>query len=116
MISIPHKSNRDYSTGNVFCFGKNAFSTLRSLLSNSKDLCGNKRSYAFFGVQFRLGLHTFLFWKRGMNVDEYKESYLLLWHAVDDALKAMDDRNYGQAEELLKKGQQDAEEAYIGQE
>ena len=51
-----------------------------------------------------------------MNVDEYKESYLLLWHAVDDALKAMEDRNYGQAEELLKKGQQDAEEAYIGQE
>lgn len=49
-------------------------------------------------------------------MDEYKDSYLLLWHAVDKALKAIDDRNYGQAEDLLKKGQQDAEEAYINQE
>lgn len=47
-------------------------------------------------------------------MDEYKESYLILWHAVDEALKAISERNFGQAEDLLKGGQQDAEEAYIG--
>jgi len=51
-----------YSTkiGNVFYFGKNAFSALHSLFE-VEDLCSNKWSYAFFGVWLRLELHTFLF-------------------------------------------------------
>ena len=48
-------------------------------------------------------------------MDEYKEPYLILWGAIDEAIKAIAEQNYGQAAELLRQGQQDAEEAYIAQ-
>lgn len=43
----------------------------------------------------------------------YKKMYLKLFNAVTDALEAMERRNYGQAEDLLKRGQQEAEELYL---
>lgn len=43
----------------------------------------------------------------------YKKMYLKLFNAVTDALEAMEWRNYGQAEDLLKRGQQEAEELYL---
>lgn len=48
-------------------------------------------------------------------MDEYKQSYLILWHAVEDAVSAISEQNYGQAAELLRQGQLDAEEAFIAQ-
>ena len=43
----------------------------------------------------------------------YQEMYTHLFNAVTDALSAIDDRNYGQVEELLKQAQQDAEERFL---
>ncbi len=43
----------------------------------------------------------------------YKKMYLELFNHVTDALEAMEQRNYGQAEDLLKRGQQEAEELYL---
>ena len=43
----------------------------------------------------------------------YKKMYLKLFNAVTDALEAMERRNYGQAEDLLKRGKQAAEELYL---
>ncbi len=48
-------------------------------------------------------------------MDEYKQPYLILWGAMDEAVKAISAQNYGQAAVLLRQGQQDAEEAYISQ-
>lgn len=44
----------------------------------------------------------------------YKKMYLKLFNAVTDALEAMERRNYGQAEDLLKRGQQEAGGAVSG--
>ena len=46
-------------------------------------------------------------------MDEYKKPYLILWSGIDDALKELEQCNYGVAATLLKKAQSDAEEAYI---
>ena len=45
--------------------------------------------------------------------DEYKKAYLTLFNAVTDALGALEAKNYGQAQALLKRGQVRAEEAFI---
>lgn len=47
-----------------------------------------------------------------MNAD-YRHMYLHLFHAVTDALSAMEQKNFGIAEELLKKGQIECEEYYM---
>jgi len=52
--------------------------------------------------------------KGDAKMDEYKKPYLTLWNAVTDATKAIEQQNFGLAKELLKKAQQDAEEAYVG--
>ena len=44
---------------------------------------------------------------------EYRHMYLHLFHAVTDALSAMELKNFGMAEELLKKGQIECEEYYM---
>jgi len=46
-------------------------------------------------------------------MDEYKQPYLCLWAGITEALAALEQRNYGMAEELLKRAQQAAEEAYL---
>lgn len=46
-------------------------------------------------------------------MDEFKEPYLILFRAVRDAIKAIEAQNYGTAKELLVKGEQQAEEAYL---
>ncbi|MEG2176123.1 MAG: hypothetical protein RRY97_04540 [Oscillibacter sp.] len=43
----------------------------------------------------------------------YEELYLHLFNAVTDSLEALSERNYGQAEALLKTAQQRAEERYM---
>ena len=45
--------------------------------------------------------------------DEYKQAYLTLFNAVTDALEAIEAKNYGQAEELLRQGQVRAEEEFL---
>ena len=45
--------------------------------------------------------------------DEYKKPYLILFNAVTSALEALEADNFGQARELLTRGQQDAEDAFI---
>lgn len=46
-------------------------------------------------------------------MDEYKRPYTILWNGITYAIEAIEFMNYGTAEELLKKAQQNAEEAYI---
>lgn len=46
-------------------------------------------------------------------MSEYQKPYLLLWRAISDALKKLEDQNYGLAREALINGQKEAEEAYI---
>ena len=43
--------------------------------------------------------------------DEYKQAYLTLFNAVTDALAALEMRNYGVAEALLRQAQ--AEEDFL---
>lgn len=45
--------------------------------------------------------------------DEYEKAYLTLFNAVTDALAALQARNYGQAEDLLRQGQAQAEEDFL---
>ena len=45
--------------------------------------------------------------------DEYKKPYLTLFNGVTDALGALEAENYGEAKELLKLSQREAEEAFI---
>ena len=45
--------------------------------------------------------------------DEYSKAYTTLFNAVTDALEAIHKNNYGQAEELLKNGQIEAEEKFL---
>ena len=42
--------------------------------------------------------------------------YTRLFNGVTDALKALQKRDYGKAEDLLIRAQQDAEEIYISEE
>ena len=51
-----------------------------------------------------------------MKMEEYKKPYFILWHGIDRALEEMEKQNYGNAAELLKRAQTDAEEAYISAE
>ena len=44
---------------------------------------------------------------------DYRQMYLHLFNAVTDALQAIEQKNYGQAEALLTAAQQDAEEMYM---
>lgn len=48
-------------------------------------------------------------------MEEYKESYLLLFRAVSKALEAIDAQNFGTAKTLLMQAQQDAEETFLQQ-
>lgn len=43
----------------------------------------------------------------------YQALYYYLFNKVTDALTAMEERNYGQAEQILKQAQQHTEELYI---
>ena len=43
----------------------------------------------------------------------YKKMYLTLFQAITSALYAMDQQNFGEAKDILQKGQQDAEEIFI---
>lgn len=45
----------------------------------------------------------------------YKKMYYHLFNAVSDALEALAQKNYGQAETLLKTAQQASEEVYLSQ-
>lgn len=45
----------------------------------------------------------------------YEKMYYQLFNAVTDALNALERRNYGQAEEILKAAQQEGEEIYLAQ-
>ena len=45
--------------------------------------------------------------------NEYREPYLIIFAATEDALKAMENNNFGVAKDILMKGQLDAEEAFI---
>ncbi|MBQ4565764.1 MAG: hypothetical protein IJA48_05390 [Oscillospiraceae bacterium] len=46
-------------------------------------------------------------------MEEYKESYLILFRAVRDAIQELEAQNYGKAKERLIQGEQKAEEAYL---
>lgn len=48
-----------------------------------------------------------------MNV--YEKMYYHLFNAITDTLEALEGRNYGRAEELLKNAQQESEELFLGQ-
>lgn len=43
----------------------------------------------------------------------YKRAYFLLFNIITDALEQMDQQNPGNAQALLMKGQQDAEELFL---
>jgi len=46
-------------------------------------------------------------------MDEYRAPYLALFRAVTDALEQLQKQNYGIAQDLLIRGQQEAEELFI---
>ena len=46
-------------------------------------------------------------------MSDYKTMYFHLFNRITDALRALEQQNYGQAEALLKQAQQEGEEAYI---
>ena len=48
-----------------------------------------------------------------MKQNLYKKLYLFLFNQITDALDALDAQNYGQAGEILRSAQQQAEEQYI---
>ena len=45
---------------------------------------------------------------------DYQKMYLLLFNAITDALKEMENLNSGAATARLRKAQADAEDVYIG--
>ncbi len=45
--------------------------------------------------------------------NEYKKPYLILFGYLEDILKALENQNYGIAEELIVKAQLEAEEAFV---
>ena len=46
----------------------------------------------------------------------WKRMYTLLFNAVTDAVVEMEQQNYGQAKQLLLRGQREAEELFLGSE
>lgn len=46
-------------------------------------------------------------------MEPYRKMYTLLFNAATDALKQMENANYGLAAELLRKAQQDTENLYL---
>ncbi len=46
-------------------------------------------------------------------MEEYKKPYLILFNGVTDALKKIDQQDYGSAKGILIQAQQEAEEAFI---
>lgn len=46
-------------------------------------------------------------------MQDYQKLYTHLFNAMTDAVAALDARNYGTAEEILKKAQQWTEETYM---
>lgn len=46
-------------------------------------------------------------------MNEFQKSYLILFNACTDALRALEERNYGRARQLLMEGQQQAEGAFL---
>ena len=49
-------------------------------------------------------------------MDEYRDSYSLLFRAATCAVEAIDAQDFGTAKRLLLKAQQEAEELFINQE
>lgn len=47
---------------------------------------------------------------------DYKKMYFLLFQGILAALDAMEEQNFGQARDILKKVQQETEEIYMGEE
>ena len=45
----------------------------------------------------------------------YKTLYFKLFNAITDALEAMEEENFGQAKQILRQAQIDAEELYLEQ-
>ncbi len=45
---------------------------------------------------------------------DWEKLYHLLFNRITDALEQLERRNYGSAEELLRKAQLEAEECYLG--
>ena len=50
------------------------------------------------------------------KMEELPHYYTVLFQAVEQALDALDEKNYGLAKQLLIHGQQDAEEAFLAAE
>ena len=48
-------------------------------------------------------------------MDHLPRYYTIVYNAVTDALRELDQQNYGLAAEILRKGQSDAEEAYLAE-
>lgn len=46
-------------------------------------------------------------------MEAYQELYFHLFNAVTDALAALEQKNYGMAEELLKRAQRETEEIFV---
>ena len=46
-------------------------------------------------------------------MEDYKKMYMLMFNRVTDALNALNNFNYGQAADILRTAQSDAEELYI---
>ncbi|MBR2717149.1 MAG: hypothetical protein IKP17_09685 [Oscillospiraceae bacterium] len=51
--------------------------------------------------------------REGRGLD-WEKLYHLLFNRITDALEQLERRNYGSAEELLRKAQLEAEECYLG--
>ena len=49
-------------------------------------------------------------------MSQYKNVYLHLFNAVTDAILALQERNYGLAEQILVRAQQEAEERILSEE
>ena len=45
----------------------------------------------------------------------FKKMYFTLFNQITDAMEALESKNYGQAEEILRRAQQQAEEQFISQ-
>ena len=49
-------------------------------------------------------------------MDELPKYYLVLFDAVERAIHAIESQDYGQAEQFLIRGQQEAEDAFVSEE
>ena len=48
-------------------------------------------------------------------MDEYKRPYLALFNRLTDTLEALEEKDYGKAEFMVRLAQQEAEERFISQ-